>query len=229
MQYHSQSGETDILREQSTMAYGPVPVPPKLTVQLPKVAGRNKACGKLTVGEVEQRFNLRRFGEALDRYLDCLWGPELVNAVCGPIGAREGTVRIHIYNSVVYYYQPFQQLKEVVKVFLKCPPGGSPTQPNAIWIRENEDRTLDTFQGRRVVIPSLYFEYLPPRRAMLLPAAEGKIKYKVVTRTDRAHETVIYEREPLPIGLAFITYTTYAKPDGKPDRLHGCTEVMVQS
>ena len=143
-------------------AYGPT-APSRLNLLPPKVAGRNRILGKLTIGEIEQKLHVRRFGEVLNRYLEEQWGPELVRAVCGPLGAREGTVRIQVYNSVVFYYQPFQQPKEVKKVFLKCPPGrSSPTQPNAIWIRETDDRTRDTFQGRRVVIPYLYFEYTPP-------------------------------------------------------------------
>ena len=61
---------------------------------------------------------------------------------------------------------------------------------------------------------------------MLLPEAEGCIQYKVVTR--KSHGIITRERQPLPIQLAYVVYTTYSKPGGVPDRLHGCTEVTVQ-
>jgi hypothetical protein len=43
-----------------------------------------------------------------------------------------------------------------------------------IWVRVNVDRTQDSFQGRQVCLPLLYFTYTPPNSAVQHRPVDGQ-------------------------------------------------------
>jgi hypothetical protein len=181
-----------------------------------KLAGEQKV---LSLAHAKTEYGIPDLPKLLRRYLEAEWGVQLADAACGI--DFENRVKIKIYNSVAYSYRPFQKPYEVAKQLLRCTPKWRKLKnglTHNIWVRCSEVRSEDTFQGRKVCRPLLYLEYTPPVEILKLPAAEGQIDtYSKSTRT----------QVPSPIGLAVIVGYKYVRPDGIPNKSHGCVEVEL--
>ena len=98
---------------------------------------------------------------------------------------------------------------------------------HTIWVRVNADRMQDTFQGRQVCMPLLYFAFTPPKSAVQHRAAdEQRVAAKLQPRSagGRNKEILVSEK----IELAVIMSYKFTGPSGLPNKFHGFVEVELE-
>ena len=195
------------------------------------LARREKSRKPLSLGEAATRFDINDFPAIFRQQIVAIWGSHLTKRVLGPGKTFVSKVRIEIYNSVLNFYQPFQRPLEVQKWYLRCVRWGDGKRPGVthnVWVRVSQDRTQDTFQGRKVCAPVLYFGYTPPRFAAELCGPEGQrveTRPKPRSKQGRKHEVMV----PKTLELAVLVGYRFTGSAGKPNRYHGCVEVELDS
>jgi hypothetical protein len=96
-----------------------------------------------------------------------------------------------------------------------------------ISVRVNVDKTQDSFQGRQVCMPLLYFAYTPLKSAVQHRAADGqRIAAKLQQRSIGGgnKEFLVPEK----IELAVIMGYKFTGPSSLPNMFHGFVEVELE-
>ena len=103
-------------------------------------------------------------------------------------------------------------------------PRPAPKRTLNIWVRISQNRTQDTFQGRKLCTPLLYFSYTPPKFATQLHGPEGHcVETELQTKSTqgRRHEVMM----PKTLELAVLVGYKFTGSSGNPNRIHSCVEV----
>ena len=191
-------------------------------LQVPRLAGPVPKL-KITLLQAQKMFGIPDLARHFkDRIIE-EWKADLFHSICGSDTEYPQRVRIKVYNSAVYFYQPYQQPLDVKKQLLRCRPNDR-SKNHAIWTRVTEDTTSDTFQGRKVAISLLYFGYTPLESALYISGSSDKVICHTAQRK-RNGETVNLPK-PRELQFAMITGTKYVTSTGQPDSIHGCVEVI---
>jgi hypothetical protein len=114
----------------------------------PRLGG---AAGLISIAEAEVWCGIPDLDLCFQNWLVEKWGIDLVTR---KVGLGSQTVRIKVYNSVSYWYQPFQHPEEVVKQILRFAKTGKNSgkaTAHMIWVRQFNDTDRDSFQGRKHV------------------------------------------------------------------------------
>ena len=172
------------------------------------------------------RFGLNDFPTIFRQEIIAIWGAHLTERILGPNETFSDTVRIEVYNSVANFYQPFQRPLEVQKRFLRCVRSGHGKRSavtHDVWVRVKQDRTEDSFQGRKVCTPLLYFSYTPTKFAVQLRGPEGQ---QVASKRQRRSTQGSIHRGLVPKVLELAVLAGYkCIGSGQPNRFHGSVEV----
>ena len=85
----------------------------------PKLAGKVHGNKTISLADAANEFKIPDLAQCFRQKLDAMWGREITESICGPL---EDFVHTHIkvYQSVAFYYRPFQQQSKVEKVLLRC-------------------------------------------------------------------------------------------------------------
>src|SRR6266852_2232498 len=146
-------------------------------LQQTTLAGKAPNMHPLSLREAATRFRINDLATIFRHRIVNMWGPYLAERILGHAETYADNVFIEVYNSVANFYQPFQRPLQVAKRLMGCVrTGDSKRTPvsHTIWVRVNVDRMQDTFQGRQVSMPLLYFAYMPPKSAVKHRAADGQ-------------------------------------------------------
>ncbi len=195
---------------------------------IPKLAGKVRGNKTITLNDAEKEFEVPNLARLFRERLDIMWGgEEIIEKVCGSV-EEFGRTCIKVYQSIAFYYRPFQQPQEVKKHLLRCTNAwraSREARTHHIWIRHSEDRVSDTFQGRKACYPLLYFGYTPPSRALRVTGGDKSIiPTKVRERGNNPYATELVPKE---MGFAMAVVYMYVRPDGLPNPHHGCVEVQL--
>ena len=240
-QRHADAGDTSShltleigLEPRTVPSYTPIAVPEararagigELKRQT-ELAGRVRTVKALSLREASLKFGINDLPVLFHQQMVAIWGSQLTDRILGPGDDFADKVRIEVYNSVANFYQPFQRPLEVQKRFLRSVQSGDGKRPaitHDVWVRVKLDRTEDTFQGRKVCTPLLYFSYTPPAFATKLrgPAGE-RVAVESRQQCTRGRNHVVWV--PQMLELAVLVGYRYKNPSGRPNRFHGCVEV----
>jgi hypothetical protein len=225
------------LKPRSVPRYTLIPVPETRTrpgiselLRQTELAGRVRNLKPLSLNDAALAFGISDLPNIFRQQIVALWGTHLTERILGPDETFANKVRIEVYNSVANFYQPFQRPLEVQKRFLRCvrsDDGKRPAVTHDVWVRVKLDRTDDSFQGRKVCRPLLYFSYTPPNFAAQLCGPGGqRVAAKLQPRSTRGHSN---HKVPVPqtLELAVLAGFKYKYPCGRPNRFHGCVEVEL--
>jgi hypothetical protein len=164
-----------------------------------------------------------------DRIAD-MWGTRLAARILGPAETYAENVFIEVYNSVANFYQLLQRPLQVEKRLMHCvktEDGKRTPVSHMIWVRVNADRMQDSFQGRQVCMPLLYFTYIPLKSAVQHQAADGqRIAAKLQPRLVWGGKKQVLV--PEKIELAVIIGYKFTGPSGLPNKFHGFVEVELE-
>ena len=98
-----------------------VPEIPKPLYSLtpPRLAGQSRTKKAITLTDAEKVFKVPDLRRLFREQLDIMWGSKNTEGICG---VREdfGKIRIKVYQSIAYYYRPFQRPQAVEKQLLRC-------------------------------------------------------------------------------------------------------------
>lgn len=171
-------------------------------------------------------FGIRDLAQCFKDRMVEQWGEDLFRSIGGEDWDYARRTLIWVYNSVVYYYQPFQRRLEVAKHLLRCTFKwrNGREQWQSIETRIFENRTQDTFQGRKAAIPLLCFTYNPPKWALLNPNEVGRIE-RHVTKITR-HGKKVNSYLPWPVEIAMVLRTKYCRVSGLLNWYYGCVAVV---
>ena len=175
--------ETNLM-SRSVPRYSPIAVPeasarPGIS-ELQKqteLAGTVRDMKPLSLKEAAVWFGLSDFPAIFRQQIIAIWGTHVGERILGPNETFGDTVRIEVYNSLANFYQPFQQPLEVQKGILRCVRFGGDKKSAVtrnVSVCVKQDRTHDSFQGRKACTPLLYFSYTPPKFAVHLRGPDGQ-------------------------------------------------------
>ena len=194
-----------------------------------ELAGKVRNMKPLSLKEAAVRFGINDLPAIFHQQIVAIWGPHLTERILGPDETFADKVRIEVYNSVANFYQPFQRPLEVQKRFMRCVricDGKRAAITHNVWVRVKEDRTEDTFQGRKVFTPLLYFSYRPPMFAAQLRGPEGqKVAAEPQSRSTGGRTHLVFV--PQALELAVLVGYKWKDPCSRPNRFHGCVEVEL--
>jgi len=194
------------------------------------LAGKVSNMKPLSLGEAATRFGINDLPIIFRHRIADMWGAHLAERILGPAETYADNILIEVYNSVANFYQPFQRPLQVEKRLMRCVRTGDGKRTpvsHTIWVRVNADRTQDTFQGRQVCMPLLYFAYTPPNSAVQHRAADGQqVAAKLQSRSVEGRKTEILV--PEKIELAVIMGYKFTGPSGLPNKFHGFVEVELE-
>ena len=195
------------------------------------LAGRDRNMKPLSLREAAERFGINDLPTIFRRQLVGMWGPRLTERILGPEQSFAGKALIEIYKSVTNFYQPFQRPLEVQKRFMRCDRSGDSARPpvtHNVWVRVDAERGMDTFQGRKVCTPLLYFGYTPPKVATQLCGPEGErvaVEMQARSTHGRNHQVLV----PRSIEFAVLVGHKCSARSGLPNQFHGCVEVELDN
>jgi hypothetical protein len=195
------------------------------------LAGAVRTLKPLSLRQAAERFGINDLPSLFRQQITAMWGPHLTEKVLGADREFGNKVIIEVYNSVANFYQPFQRPLEVEKRFLRCVRSSDGTRPavtHDVWVRVDADRGMDTFQGRKVCTPLLYFSYRPPGVAVRFRGPGGeKVASQPQSRSTRGRNHL--GLVPKTLELAVLAGHKYTSRAGRPNRYHGCVEVELDS
>ena len=199
-------------------------------LQRTTLAGKAPNMHPLSLREAATRFGINDLATIFRHRIVDMWGPYLAERILGHAETYADNVFIEVYNSVANFYQPFQRPLQVEKRLMRCVRTGNGKRTpitHTIWVRISADRTQDTFQGREVCMPLLYFAYTPPKSAIQHRAPNGqRVSAKLQPRSmgGRKNDVLV----PETIELAVIMDYKFTGHSGLPNKYHGFVEVGLE-
>jgi hypothetical protein len=191
----------------------------------PTVAGpvnqKNIKCP--TIQEAQHHFEIPDLPKLFHDFMCDQWATsELVDRILPEDWTTK--LRIRVYNSVAYTYQPFQTPTELDRILLRSQKSGqNKGRTHTVWVDKGEEEGPATTFGTRVpAIPLLYFTWEPPKNLWSLcdESERAKIEWEMDTKKRR--------KVPKILELMMVYETKYANPNiTKPDRWTGFTAVIA--
>ncbi|KAG0638795.1 hypothetical protein HOY80DRAFT_1001502 [Tuber brumale] len=180
-------------------------------VQQTRLAGRARGIKWLSLSEVATHQSIPDLPVLFCDYVEELRGHRAAERVLGQREACAKSTKIEIYNSVANYFQPFKRPLEIEKRLLRCikETGKNQLLSHDIWVHESEDRDKNSFQGRKVYKPLLYFSFSPSKVA--------------IPQTSQRNKSLVAER----LELVMLVGTKYTTESSKPNRFHGFVKVVL--
>jgi len=179
-------------------------------IQRTRLAGRARGIEQFSLSETADQFSIPDLPVLFHDYFEELWGQRVAERVLGRRETYAESTIIEIYNSVANYFQPFQLPLEIERRLLRCTKEAGKKEPlsHDIWVRESQHRDKDSFQGRKPCKP--------------LPNFSFSRSKAVIPQTTQRNKSQVTE----PLELVMLVGMKYATQLGKPNRFHGCVEVV---
>jgi len=193
---------------------------------------------KLTsLRDASEDFGIPNFGQLFHVQIEEDWGHNVSGLVLGyDQKVLFDSIFFKFQNGLLYYRQPFHCPTSVERLGLDCKveytnanQGIMPESHN-IWVKytRSEEKNLDnTFQGRNLCVPVLYFSWTPPNQILqfneCLPARIALCTFS--TRCKKTQQWVLHSHAPK---YAVVIPTKYKDLHGWADCVDGFIQVVKQ-
>lgn len=214
------------------------PAPPPVTSvnNLPKPAlfGEVRgAIGNRSLTQVEELLGWAGFTKLFHEFLRQEWGEDTFQTVFSALTLADfgRTVYVRLYNAVKCYTFDFHPPHEVRHDILRC---------EALHRRENTSREsaqclwvdnlvnaedVETFHGKRVCFPHLYFAYKAPPHVERFAIHEGAGGPKFNCLPSWSAALNRYRYAPQDMGFAYLNVGSYSSRDSIPDDVDGMVRI----
>jgi hypothetical protein len=163
------------------------------------------------------------------------WGHEVTELVLGyDQNVVKDCIFIKLQNGLSYYRQPFHCPTSVGHLGLDCKVEYSDAnqeitrESHNIWVQYTNSDCDNTFQGRVLPFPVLYFSWTPPNQ--IFPFKECQpARQSISTFAKRWQKTQKWILRPPPQEYALVITTKYNDPDCWADCVDGFIRVVKQT
>jgi len=183
-------------------------------------------------------FGIPNFGQQFSALIEQVWGHEVCGLVLGyDQNVLIDSILITLQNGLLYYHQPFHCPTSVERLGLDCKveytnanQGIMPEAHNIwVWNMQIEENDLDnTYQGRLLSFPVLYFSWNPPNQIIQCqePLPTGKA---ISTFSKRCKKTQQWVLRPQVQEYAVVIPTKFNDHHGWADCVDGFIQVVKQT
>ena len=191
--------------------------------------------GNYTLWNAQHRLDLPKLTKL---FRDCLiheWTEEIFYQVYPREWSLEEfgkNVAIRLYNGIKCYSFDFHPPHEAKYDVMKCIalPGKERREwgePQSVWVRDlvEVDDSGETFQGKRVCFPYLYFGFIAPPGVERFAMKEGQHGRNFRCKIKWSPLLYRYQYIPQMMGFALVNVADYAKKDSTPESFHGMVHI----